>query len=81
MKIAAIPLRDGLLAIKIFNMAGELVRPIFLDQVAAGTEIQANWDGRSDDGLVASGLYFISVQGAGIKAVRKVIVMRQMAAE
>lgn len=67
----------GRVTVKVYNLAGELVRPVFDSEVRAGLWFQANWNGRNDaQEVVASGVYFISVRGAGIKTIRRVIVLK-----
>jgi flagellar hook assembly protein FlgD len=67
----------GHVLVKVYNMAGELVRPVLDADVQAGLWFQASWDGKNGDGeLVAAGVYFVSVRGAGIKSIRKVIVLK-----
>jgi hypothetical protein len=69
--------QDGRVTVKIFNLSGEHICKSFDADVKSGLWIQAHWDGRNTDGsLVADGVYFVSVQGAGIKSVRKVIVLK-----
>jgi hypothetical protein len=68
---------DGLVTVKVYNIASELVRPIFEATVTKGLQYQASWNGKNGDGeSVASGVYVISVRGGGIKSIRKVIVIR-----
>ena len=76
MKVGVLPLSDGIVVIKIFDISGEFIRPIFHDSVEKGLAFQADWDGRNDAVAVSSGVYFVSVQGAGIKSVRKVILLK-----
>jgi flagellar hook assembly protein FlgD len=69
--------QGGRVLVKAYNLAGELVRPIFEADLQAGLWFQASWDGRNADGeLVAAGVYFVSVRGAGIRSIRKVVVMK-----
>jgi flagellar hook assembly protein FlgD len=71
------PAQDGRVTVKIFNLSGEHIRKPFEADVKAGLWLQASWDGHNEDGsMVASGVYFVSVQGAGIKSVRKVILLK-----
>jgi hypothetical protein len=71
------PPRDGRVVVKAFNMAGELVRPVAEMDLVAGVTAQATWDGRNDGGeVVSAGIYFISIQGAGVKSVRKVVLLK-----
>lgn len=68
---------SGRVTVKVYNIAGELVRPVFEADVQAGLWFQAIWNGRNEDGdIVASGVYFVSVKGAGIKSIRKVVLMK-----
>ena len=68
---------DGRVTVKVYSIAGELVRPVFETDAKAGQQFQADWDGKNADGdTVASGVYFVSVRGAGIKSIRKVIVLK-----
>ena len=69
--------QDGRVLVKVYNIAGELVRPIFDADVQSGLWFQANWNGKNADGeTVASGVYFVSVKGAGIKTIRRVVVIK-----
>jgi hypothetical protein len=71
------PGMDGKVIVKVFTLSGELVQPVFETDVVAGTWYQAKWDGRNANGeMVASGVYFVSIQGAGIRNIRKVIVLK-----
>lgn len=68
---------DGHVTVKVYDIAGDLVRPVFEADVQKGLWFQATWDGRNGDGdTVASGVYFVSVRGAGIRSIRKVVVIR-----
>jgi hypothetical protein len=63
--------------VKVYNLAGQMVMPVFESSVPAGLWFQANWDGRNEVGsLVSSGIYFISVRGAGIRTVKKVVLLK-----
>jgi len=67
----------GKVKASIFNMAGEHVRQIFDNDVQAEAWVQAQWEGRNKDGeVVASGVYIVSVRGAGIRTVKKVVVIK-----
>ena len=67
----------GRVTVKIFNVAGELVRTPFEAEVAAGLWFQAQWRGENDGGeKVAAGVYVVSVRGGGIQSLRKVILLK-----
>jgi flagellar hook assembly protein FlgD len=69
--------QDGTVRVKVYNLAGQLVRPVFDAPVQAGLWFQATWDGRNDRGdTISSGVYFISIRGAGIRTLRRVVVIK-----
>jgi fibronectin-binding autotransporter adhesin len=69
--------RQGQVRVSVYNLAGELVEPIWRGNVAAGIWYQQTWNGHNRVGeMVASGIYFVSVRGAGIRSVRKVILLK-----
>jgi hypothetical protein len=69
--------QDGKVSVKVYNLAGQMVMPVFEAQVQAGLWFQANWDGKNEVGsTVSSGIYFISIRGAGIRSVKKVILLK-----
>jgi hypothetical protein len=77
LNIGFVAQQDGLVTVKVYSISGSLVRPVFEADCMAGLQYQADWDGRNGDGSeVASGVYFISVRGAGIRTIRKVIVLK-----
>jgi flagellar hook assembly protein FlgD len=68
---------DGYVTVRIFDVAGENVREPYQANVAAGTWIQAHWDGTNDAGeKVAAGIYVISVKGAGLRSLKKVVLLK-----
>jgi flagellar hook assembly protein FlgD len=63
--------------VKVFNLAGEQVRRPFAADVPAGQWVHCPWDGRNETGEnVGSGVYLVSVQGAGINRIMKVVLIR-----
>lgn len=67
----------GRVTVKIYNVAGELVRKPFDADVSAGLWFQALWRGENDEGeMVAAGVYVVSVRGAGIESLRKVVLLK-----
>jgi hypothetical protein len=67
----AAPVRVG-----IYDVSGRLVRALARGDLARGPH-QCVWDRRDDAGrLVASGAYYWTVQGGGIRAMRQVVVVR-----
>ncbi|HXC63060.1 MAG TPA: hypothetical protein VNZ67_01820, partial [bacterium] len=75
--IAFLPPQDGFVTIHIFDMAGGKVGMPFEGPVTTGLWIQAHWNGTNGQGqAVANGVYFVSIQGAGVHAVKKVVLIR-----
>ena len=83
------PLQGGSLAIgikaenndhvtvKIFNLSGQLVRPVQELDISQGQIYSCNWDGKNEQGeTVASGIYFVSVHGAHQHSIKKVVVLK-----
>jgi hypothetical protein len=67
----------GHVTVKIYDVAGELVRTPFDAEVSAGLWFQATWQGENDFGeKVASGVYIVSVRGGGIRSIRKVVLLK-----
>ena len=67
--------------IRIYSVAGELVRTLELGNKVAGLYVSRDrtvrWDGRNKFGaLVASGVYFYNIQAGDFTAVRKLIVLK-----
>jgi hypothetical protein len=70
------PEQDGHVTVRVFDVAGSLVRPLFEADLKAGTWMPCYWDGRNADGeRVASGVYILSIQGGGMHQLLKVIVL------
>ncbi|MDP6530153.1 MAG: DUF2817 domain-containing protein [Gemmatimonadota bacterium] len=62
--------------IAIHDAAGRLLRTLVEEELAAGEHVRP-WDGRDDDGCrVAAGVYFASVEAAGARIMRKVVLTR-----
>jgi hypothetical protein len=67
----------GHVLVHVFSVGAELVRTPYEADLPAGQTIDAVWDGKNSDGApCASGVYIVSVQGAGISRVLKVVLMR-----
>jgi uncharacterized delta-60 repeat protein len=68
---------DGRVTVHVFNLAGEKVRSPFEADVPAGQTVEALWDGRNEYGeSCGSGVYVVSIRGAGIRQRLKVILMQ-----
>jgi hypothetical protein len=69
--------QPGHVIVHVFNTAAELVRTPFEADVPADQSVDALWDGRNEDGKsCGAGVYIVSVQGAGISRVLKVVLMK-----
>jgi hypothetical protein len=68
---------DERVTVRIFNVAGELVRPLMEMDCRIGVLYAASWNGKNGDGeTVAAGIYVISVHGRATRSLKKVVVMR-----
>jgi len=68
--------RSGRATLAIYNTAGQLVRTLLADNLAAGTH-QINWDAANADGArVASGLYFARLEFDGLVAQVKLVLAK-----
>ena len=66
----------GLVRIKIYNVAGELVRTLVNDVKDAGA-YSLPWDGRNNAGAdVASGIYFYKMETKGFSATKKMVILK-----
>jgi hypothetical protein len=66
----------GLVTVKVYNVAGQLVRTLVNEVKPAGS-YTAPWDGTNNLGAdVASGIYFYKMATAGFSATRKMVLLR-----
>jgi hypothetical protein len=66
----------GRVAIKIFNVHGQVVRTVINGDVEAGFH-QIGWDGRDDSGAkVARGVYFCRMEAGGFSATEKLVFLK-----
>ena len=66
----------GLVTIRIYNVAGGLVRTLVNEARDAGA-YSAIWDGRNNIGAdIASGIYFYKMETAGFQATKKLVLLR-----
>lgn len=68
--------REGMVTLRVFDVTGRLVRVLVNGRLAAG-RYEASWDGRDLHGREASsGVYFLQMEAGGIRAVRKMVLMK-----
>ncbi|MBM3323729.1 T9SS type A sorting domain-containing protein, partial [candidate division WOR-3 bacterium] len=73
--ICAVPRAAGEVELRIFDGSGRLVHST--SQVAVKGRVAFNWNGRSGTGEVLSpGIYFYRLDGAGLKALGKLVLSR-----
>ena len=66
----------GIVSVRIFSVAGRLVRSLSDERAAAGT-YQVHWNGDDDSGRpVPSGMYFLRVEQNGVSSIRKLTLLR-----
>ena len=64
-------------SLRVFDMAGHVVRTLVNNQVCEAGEHQVVWDGRDDDqAAVASGVYLYRLEAAGQPEVRRMVLIR-----
>jgi hypothetical protein len=67
---------DGPVAVKVFNINGQLVRTLHDGDLTAGI-YEMVWDGTGNDGAtVANGVYFYTVEANGFQATKKMTVLK-----
>ena len=66
----------GLVRIRLYNVAGQLVRTL-VDEVKDAGGYTIGWDGKNNRGsAVASGIYFYKMETAGFSATKKLVLLR-----
>jgi hypothetical protein len=64
------------LAVRVYNLAGELIRKVCEADVQPGLTVW-EWDGRTaQGGAAANGIYFVQIQSGQAVEIRRVIVLR-----
>jgi len=69
--------KHGPVSIVVYDLSGNVVKPLVLDSRAAGKHV-ITWDGKNENGkTVVRGVYFIRVRAPGImNQIRKVLVVK-----
>lgn len=68
--------RDAQVSLRVYDVSGRLVRTL-VDGYLAGGRRTVDWDGRGDNGVtVASGTYFLRLEGAGQSLSRRVNLLK-----
>ena len=63
-------------SLRIYDIAGRVVRALDTDNVRSG-RYQVSWDGTNDSGRrVASGVYFLSLEAAGVRETGRLVYLR-----
>jgi len=66
----------GLVSLKIYNVAGQLVRTLAREELAAGAHTKV-WDGRDDAGQrVSSGVYYYKLVANNFSQTKKMVVLK-----
>ena len=66
----------GHVTLKVYNVAGQLVRTL-VDEVRDAAAYSIAWDGRNNIGSqVASGIYFYKMETNGFSETRKMVLLR-----
>jgi FlgD Ig-like domain len=68
--------RSGVVAIKVYNAAGQMVRTLVNERQESGSH-QVAWDGTNDSGAhVSSGVYFYKMEAGAFRATKKMLVIQ-----
>jgi flagellar hook assembly protein FlgD len=68
---------SGFVSLKIYNVAGQLVKTLMDGQQAAGQVHEATWNGLDDAGQpVSSGVYFYKLTSKGFVKTRKMVLLK-----
>ena len=68
--------RSGEASLKIYDVAGRLVRVLHDGAISPGETIRV-WDGRADDGaVVSSGIYFYRMVAGDFNATKKTVLIK-----
>jgi len=69
--------QNGRVALRIYDVAGRLVRTLIDKDMAAGRGYKEVWNGLDDQNLrVASGVYFYRLDAVGVSFTKKMVVMK-----
>ncbi len=69
--------RSGRVQLRIYDVAGRLVRTLVDAEMPAGRDHEASWNGLDDSGQrLGSGVYFYRLDAAGERLTRKLVVMK-----
>jgi hypothetical protein len=64
-------------SLKVYNVAGQLVRTLVNENRVAGVYTDVQWDGRSDSGsLVSSGVYFYKLVSKNFSMTKKMVLLK-----
>ena len=75
-QIAFFNQREQHVTLRVYNVAGELVRTLRDQRMPAGSH-SASWQGLTDSGATASsGVYFYRIDAGGVNATRKMVLLR-----
>ena len=68
---------DGLVMLKIYNVAGQLVRTLVNENVTAGVVHQSQWHGLNNAGQnVSSGVYFYKLVTSNYTQTKKMVLLK-----
>jgi hypothetical protein len=67
---------DARTSLKVYNLAGQLVRTLLDETISAGTHEKV-WNGRTDSGKrVPAGVYLVRFEAGDYRATKKAVVVR-----
>jgi hypothetical protein len=67
----------GRVTLRVYNVAGQLVKVLFDEEQSPETARAVTWDGRNQDGhAVSSGVYFYKIMARGFTQTKKMIILK-----
>jgi hypothetical protein len=68
---------SGALTLKLYDGLGRLIRTLVNEEKSTGVHSGVTWDGRDEQGIeMASGIYFLALQGKNFKASQQLFLLR-----
>jgi hypothetical protein len=69
--------KPGRVTLRVYNIAGRLIRTLFDEKVVSPGKFSLIWDGKNDDGeKVSSGVFFYQLEASGFKSAKKIVIVQ-----
>ncbi|MCK5619680.1 MAG: T9SS type A sorting domain-containing protein, partial [Candidatus Krumholzibacteria bacterium] len=68
---------SGRITLRVYNVAGQLVKVLFDEEQSPASTRAVTWDGRNQAGhAVSSGVYFYKIMAPGFTQTKKMIILK-----